>query len=170
MNQIGDRLCAEHLAEFPLMNPKNFSNFARQFPRHLLATVSKFYPMINVGKLENELRCIYTNQTFSNIASAYALNRFLGDNTLTTTFTASAQFLDIILTTPISSAEAERTFSTLKRIKTYLRNTMKQDRLNSLAVLSIRKDVISDMHDFNQRVIEHFASKKSRRAEYMFKR
>ena len=65
-----------------------------------------------------------------------------------TTFTATSQFLDIILTMPISSVEAERSFSTLKRIKKYLRNIMKQDRLNSLAVLSFHKDVISDMHAF----------------------
>ena len=44
---------------------------------------------------------------------------------------------------------------------------MKQERLNSLAVLSFNKDVISDMHDFNQRVIENFASKKLRHAEYV---
>ena len=125
--------------------------------------------MISVKKLENELQCIYTNQTFSNIVSTYALNRFIRGNTLATKSTASLQFLNIILTTPISSVEAERSFSTLKRIKTYLRNRMKKDTLNSLAVLSFHKDVISDMHDFNQRVIENFTSKKLRRAEYMFK-
>ena len=133
INQIVDRLCTGHLAAFALMNPKNFSNFARQFPPHLLVTVSKFYPVISVKKLVKELQCIYTNQIFSNIASTYALNRFIRDNTLAATFTATSQLLDIILTTPISSVEAERSFSTLKRIKTCLRNTMKQDRLNSLS-------------------------------------
>ena len=142
---------------------------ARQFPHHLLVTVSKFYPAISVKKLENELQCIYTNQTFSIIASTYALNRLIRDNTLAATFTATSKFIDIILTTPISSVETERSLSTLKHSKTYLRNTMKQDRLNSLAVLSFHKDVTSDMHDFNQSVIENFASKNLRRAEYMFK-
>ena len=46
---------------------------------------------------------------------------------------------------------------------------MKEDSLNCSAVLFIHKDVIDDMHNFNQHVIQHFPSKQSRRAEYMFK-
>ena len=38
---------------------------------------------------------------------------------------------------PVTSCEAERSFSALRRIKSYLRTTMKQDRLNGLALLNI---------------------------------
>jgi hAT family C-terminal dimerisation region len=40
---------------------------------------------------------------------------------------------------PASSATAERSFSTLRRLKTYLRATMAQERLNHLAVLHVHK-------------------------------
>jgi len=33
-------------------------------------------------------------------------------------------FVQIVLTVPIASATAERNFSTMKRVKTYLRSTM----------------------------------------------
>jgi len=36
---------------------------------------------------------------------------------------------------PVSSCEAERSFSSLRRLKTYLRSTMSQSRLNSVALL-----------------------------------
>ena len=42
-----------------------------------------------------------------------------------------------IMVLPVTSREAERSFSTLRRIKTYLRSTMNQDRLNGLALLNV---------------------------------
>ena len=40
---------------------------------------------------------------------------------------------------PVTSYEAERSFSTLRRLKTYLHTTMSQERLNGLALLNIYK-------------------------------
>lgn len=37
--------------------------------------------------------------------------------------------LVLLLTLPVSTATAERSFSVLRRLKTYLRSTMRQDRL-----------------------------------------
>ena len=65
----------------------------------------------------------------------------------------------------MTTAESERSFSTLKRMKSFLRNTM----LNELAVLSIEKQLISEIKDFNQRVIDVFAASKNRRIELIFK-
>lgn len=47
------------------------------------------------------------------------------------------KLLKIFCTLPVSTATPERTFSSLKRIKTYLRNTTAQVRLNGLAMMSI---------------------------------
>ncbi|XP_050540290.1 52 kDa repressor of the inhibitor of the protein kinase-like [Daktulosphaira vitifoliae] len=41
----------------------------------------------------------------------------------------------------VSTSTAERSFSTLRRIKTYLRNTMGQSRLNGLANLHIHREI-----------------------------
>ena len=69
----------------------------------------------------------------------------------------------------MTTAESERCFSTLKRIKTFLRNTMAQDRLNALAMLSMEKNLIQNIPDFNTKVIEKFATQKDRRAKFMYK-
>ena len=45
----------------------------------------------------------------------------------------------LLLTIPASSAEAERSFSALRRLKTYLRSTMSQQRLNSIAILNVHQ-------------------------------
>lgn len=52
-------------------------------------------------------------------------------------FQAISLLLTIALVVPVSSASCERSFSALKLIKTYIRSTMANDRLSSIALLSI---------------------------------
>ena len=47
-----------------------------------------------------------------------------------------------IMVLPVTSCEAERFFSVLRRIKTYLHSTMKQDRLSGLALLNIHQEYL----------------------------
>jgi hypothetical protein len=61
-------------------------------------------------------------------------------------------------TLPVTTASAERTFSSMKRIKTYLRSTMSAERLTGLALLNIHKSIALTADE----VIDHFASKNRR--------
>ena len=49
--------------------------------------------------------------------------------------------LQIALTLSVSNA-CERTFSSLKRVKTYLRSIMTDERLTNLALLTVEKDLM----------------------------
>ena len=46
----------------------------------------------------------------------------------------------ILLTIPVTVASAERSFSKLKLLKSYMRSTMSQERLNGLTLISIEND------------------------------
>lgn len=46
----------------------------------------------------------------------------------------------IIITIPVSNSACESTFSCLRRLKTYMRNRMTNDRLNNVASISIKKN------------------------------
>ena len=70
--------------------------------------------------------------------------------------------LKVLATLPVSTATAERTFSTLKRLKTYWRNATGQDRLTGLTLMSVHRD--SDVNV--QRVIDEL-SKKPRRLNFV---
>lgn len=48
----------------------------------------------------------------------------------------------LLLVNPASSATAERSFSGLRRLKTYLRSTCGQRCLNSLAICHVHKDIM----------------------------
>ena len=64
----------------------------------------------------------------------------------------------------MTTASAERSFSELKMIKTYLRNSMGQERLRSLAILSIEHSKARNLNfdDF----INTFAEQKARKKEF----
>ncbi|XP_008182705.1 uncharacterized protein LOC103309321 [Acyrthosiphon pisum] len=52
----------------------------------------------------------------------------------------------LALTSPVTVASNERTFSKLKLVKTFLRLTMNDDRLNSLVILGIEKDIVDQLN------------------------
>jgi len=71
----------------------------------------------------------------------------------------------IMLTVPVSTASAERSFSKLKLIKNYLRNSMKQERLSGLAMLSIEADLAAKI-DYKS-IVEDFSKAKSRKTLFL---
>lgn len=72
--------------------------------------------------------------------------------------------LQIFLTIPITTATSERTFSALRRLKTYLRTTMAQDRLNHLLLLYCHK-ARTDAIDLSK-IASAFVSVNDRRRHY----
>lgn len=60
---------------------------------------------------------------------------------------------------PVSISTVERSFSALRRTKTWLRTTMKEDRLNGLALMNTHPDIDCPIDD----VITEFARKNRRR-------
>lgn len=57
-------------------------------------------------------------------------------------FPCVQKILETILVVPPSSASAERSFSQLRRVKSWLRSTMTQKRLNSLLILTVHKKAL----------------------------
>ena len=60
---------------------------------------------------------------------------------------------------PVTTATAERTFSGLRRLKTYLRSTMGSERLSGLALLTVHRTIPLDIED----ILNRFRDMKSRR-------
>ena len=79
-------------------------------------------------------------------------------------FSEIDHLLGIYFTVPISTATAERSFSSLRRIKTFLRSTMTESRLNNVLLLHAHKENTDDLNLFN--IAENFASLNSQRREF----
>lgn len=67
----------------------------------------------------------------------------------------------IFLTLPVTITSAERSFSKLKLIKNYLRNSVSQERLSNIAVLNIEKKKTQELNI--EKIINDFAHNKARK-------
>ena len=74
------------------------------------------------------------------------------------------KLLQLYLTVPVTSSTSERSFSALRQIKTYLRNTMTQEKLNQSMLCYVHSDR-TDAIDFLAAANE-FASANDKRIRY----
>ena len=72
--------------------------------------------------------------------------------------------LKLFLTICVSVASCERSFSKLKLIKNYLRSTMSQSRLTSLAIISVENETAK--HENFDELIKRFAEVKARKKAF----
>ena len=54
--------------------------------------------------------------------------------------------MKLILVMPATNSTSERSFSALRRVKTYLRSTMGQQRLNDLLLLHVHKEITDSLN------------------------
>ncbi|VVC46294.1 HAT, C-terminal dimerisation domain [Cinara cedri] len=146
-----------------------FSLYEKNFPQKYVDDTIKAYPFLNKSKLQTELELIYKRTDFRSITGAVNLLQFIIDNNLEQIFSETFKLIRIIATIPMTTAEAERSFSTLKRIKTFLRNTTAEERLTALTMLSIEQKMVNQIPNFNEEVITVFMKKKDRRIDLEFK-
>ncbi|XP_057316227.1 52 kDa repressor of the inhibitor of the protein kinase-like [Hydractinia symbiolongicarpus] len=111
----------------------------------------------NVQSIEHELELweiywkSYEGPIPNNISSTLKSVNFTG-------FENVKVALRILATLPVTSCECERTFSAMKRLKTFTRTTMDSDRLNGLALMHVHQNIIPNISDF----IEKFSLKNRR--------
>ena len=112
--------------------------------------VTKFYgPDLNVHALEMQLQIFATNfimegkKTSIKDILKYLRNISSAQRALLSEICIIAK---LILVMPARNAVSERSFSALRRVKTYLRSTMKQTRLNHLMILHVHKDITDSLN------------------------
>jgi len=67
------------------------------------------------------------------------------------------KLLQIAVTIPISSATCERSFSSMRRIKNWLRTSMLQQRFSDLSILNIERDLSNKIQ--TETVLDRFNTK-----------
>lgn len=74
------------------------------------------------------------------------------------------KLLLIYLTIPVTTATAERSFSALKRVKTYLRNSMTQQRLNHAMLMHIHHQKTDELN--LSKIAQEFIERNERRRNF----
>lgn len=130
-----------------LLSIKNFDIFKKHFPESCFQSlVQQYASFFDLQKLKNELIVLYGNNTlYSDCSNIEDLLRNILDQEIDSVFPQSTKLMKLVLTIPPTSVGAERSFSALKRIKTYLRNSIGQENLNNLGLMSIEKELIKKL-------------------------
>ena len=71
--------------------------------------------------------------------------------------------LRIMSTIPVTSCEAERTFSALRQLKPFLRTTMGENRLSSLTLLHVHRNIAIDLED----AVDRYARLHTRKLQFL---
>lgn len=83
-----------------------------------------------------------------------------------------SKLLQLVLCIPVTTSSSERNMSALKRIKTFLRNSMNNDRMSNLSSLTIEKQMLNELSTdptFIDEVIDLFAKTKNRKIDLIYK-
>lgn len=143
--QIEVRFADLHkLKFFDLLTFAKFSDYKKNFPQNLLDSLLEQYPFFDQIQLKNELSVAYNDpEMFGQCRTLSEILDFTFKNDLHSCMPEFYKLLCVVVTIPVTSASVERSFSTLKRIKTYTRNTMNQNRLSNVVVMSIEKEFVT---------------------------
>lgn len=143
LNQIKNRFESMGKLEFfSLLYSELYEKHNKLFPDNELKCLEKQYgSFFDIPRLKNELHVLYSSADFKD-KPIFEIIKFMRLNKLDLGLKETYKLAKLIATIPSTTASEERTFSALKRIKTYCRSTQGQDRLSSLGILSIEKKII----------------------------
>ena len=158
-----------HLLIHQLLDREKFSLYKNSFPKGLVGKVKAAYPFINSEKLVSELTAFYPRVDIPDFNNCKELLSVLLTYDLDQIFEEITVVVKIMNTISLTTCTGERYFSYLRRVKDYLRNTLNQNKLNSLAVLSCNKKITQQFPSFKDEVINRFINSKNRKLKLKYK-
>lgn len=127
-----------------LVNAANGKEF-----EHFFESVTSFYKKdfdqaLLSAQLQNLRICFVDSDKIVSLGECVA---FLRDLSLSqkSFFSEVCRLARLILVMPATNAVSERSFSAMRRLKTYLRSTMRQSRLNYLLLLNINREKVDQL-------------------------
>jgi hypothetical protein len=133
----------------------------------LLTKFGAFYNDFDIRLLDAQLQILHstlarTEQNVQSVASiAKTLTKVPGAQVI---LSELWRFVKLLLVVPASAATAERSFSSLRRVKSYLRSTISQGRLNHVMILHSHQDRY-DLLDMTK-VAQEFITSNEQRAAF----
>lgn len=176
LSQINTRFHDLNKVSFlSLVDTTKFKDYSKEFPSGALQNLIECYPSIfkKNQRLQNELELLYGDSNYSGVNALKALEMLRQSDVHQDVFQEVYKLFSLVVSLPSTSVSVERSFSCLKRIKTYLRNTISQQRLSSLANISIHRELLSELEgqpSFLDDIIDKFAALKNRRIDLLYKR
>ena len=111
-----------------------------------LETVTTLYPKdLKTNQLESQLRDLNGIRHSCPVDSAHDLVDFLQTSNQLNLLPQVKTLAKLYLVLPATNAVSERSFSALKRVKSYLRSTMTNKRLNHIMTLHVHQTMTDNL-------------------------
>ena len=176
LNMVVDKLvrclserfkCLEQLKFLSLLDTTKFKQYGKNFPEQLLQELkeSAYGKLFTIAELKSDLMSVYAYTDLPSHLDELVRHNF--ETNLHLTLPQYCKLANLALTIPLTVASAERSFSKLKIIKSRLRNTMGDQRLSSLSIMSLEKDIMDNLKIDD--IIDRFALRKERRIHLIYK-
>ncbi|PIK46812.1 putative zinc finger MYM-type protein 1-like [Apostichopus japonicus] len=159
MMALDERLNAETLSKLMKTEELMMTAANGQVVREdiLQAVQDAFKKDLDTSRLASEIKLFGAAKEAYNAATGENMKRVSSMTTIRSFFTGIpggmqlfselAKLLMLYLTVPLTLCTAERSFSSLRRLKTYMRSTMTQQRLNDLTILHVHKKIAQQLDE-----------------------
>ena len=154
-----------------LLDCSKFSGYCEQFPKDLVDAICSRYTGFDKVKLGNELKVFYSKEEFSG-KKVPEIMQILMEKNLEDIFSEISRLVRLVLTLPSTTASVERSFSILRRLKSYLRSTMGDNRLKWLMLMAVESSLLHKLQHqsgFSDEIIDRFARRADRRIPLLYK-
>ena len=132
-------------------------------------TVGEFYNL-DVDILKNDHK-LFGHLIFFHISSGCSVPemfKLLVENETLSMIPELAKAIETFHVIPATSCSSERSFRSLRRLKTYLRSTMSQERLTNLAIFHIEREFVNTVITENMEdIINKFSQRAGRQTYFL---
>ena len=165
IDSLQTRFSEDNIAQFNLclLHPAKMRTLTREKFIEKMSTDNEVYKIDNF-KLDSVIWFdFWTIQFFQN-----TINEFTDLLPRTVFYPAVREALVILITLSTTTCTEERSFSTLRRVKTWLRSTMPNECLSGLCMLSVHGEKIRfRKSEFMEQIVNKFGSER-RRLKFLF--
>lgn len=166
LSSLNDRFSENNTPAFSLLllHPANMLKIPLEDLKSKIEDFASFYSLENIN---SEIELWHKVWADKNLASISLENMELCEVEKETNifFPTIKRALHISMALPCTTCTVERSFSTLRRVKTWLRATMGPDRLNGLCMLSVHREMVKENKaNIIEEVLNSFAANPRRLA------
>ncbi|CAH1098433.1 unnamed protein product [Psylliodes chrysocephalus] len=147
LQQINSRFQTFNELKFVELCNFNISNYdSSKFPSEAFNSLKLNYGnFFDIPALKSQLSVVYETTEINDKNTPINVLNFLITTGLNKSLCEVVKLCELVLTIPATSASVERSFSALQRIKTFIRNSISEDRLSNLALISIEKQLVKQL-------------------------
>ncbi|OAF66343.1 Zinc finger MYM-type protein 1 [Intoshia linei] len=146
-----------------LIDVEKFDGFSKIFPsKRVVCLLAKYAGVFDPNSLISELKYVYSDTDIKKCKTIHVILELIYEYDLLKVLPEVVKLIKLLLTLPVTFIPNQTSFSVLHRVRSYLRHTHANQKLSSLARISIEKEIIKNLENgqkLHNKILDEFALK-----------